>query len=280
MVFKNGVYQMPGIDFLESTSTTFAMVAEVGFPDVIIAVGFVGLTGTVTAHTNNNILSNALALKTYISGGGSETSIYVPGTVVANDGGEGWYHWTTSAADPGTYVESTGQAHEFYVILPAGGDGSQAWLRQTPSVTRRNLELETISQAEAEAGTATTTRTWNSLRVRQAISAGITAIATGAFIKGLYEAEANTNVFTDAEKTKLGNLAEAASAEIAEYSIIGDTLGSGSEVVLQFNTALISSGAMNISNHRYTPTVQGTYYVELEGYVQLYDNPAQSTSPN
>src|SRR5690606_28527812 len=72
----------------------------------------------------------------------------------------------------------------------------------------------TVSQAEAEAGTATTVRGWTSQRVRQNVAAytydkatidskidagGITA----SEIKTLYESNPNTNAFTDADKSKL-----------------------------------------------------------------------------
>lgn len=46
-----------------------------------------------------------------------------------------------------------------------------------------------------------------------AIETGATADQTGAEIKTAYEAEANTNAFTDAEKTKLGNIEDSATAD-------------------------------------------------------------------
>lgn len=72
----------------------------------------------------------------------------------------------------------------------------------------------TVSQAEAEGGSATTARLWTSQRVRQAVAAysyskseveGLIAGGgvTASEIKTLYESNANTNAFTDADKSKL-----------------------------------------------------------------------------
>jgi len=71
---------------------------------------------------------------------------------------------------------------------------------------RSQLELNTVSQAEAEAAVATTTRAWTAERVGQAIVSGINSIVTGGYIASLYEALTNTNKYTDAEKATLAAL--------------------------------------------------------------------------
>jgi hypothetical protein len=71
-----------------------------------------------------------------------------------------------------------------------------------------------ISQVEAEAGTAVTERTFSALRVAQAVAA-LSPPMTNAAVKTAYEANANSNEFSDAEQTKLDNMAAYATAVVA-----------------------------------------------------------------
>jgi hypothetical protein len=85
------------------------------------------------------------------------------------------------------------------VPLTDGGTGSS-----TASAARTALELETVSQVEAEAGVATTTRAWTAERVSQAITAlggGGGGQPTSADWTINTETLAATKTLTDASKT-------------------------------------------------------------------------------
>lgn len=191
LVFKNGELQAPGISAIESTTTTFILNPKAALNDEIVAVGFVGLTGTVTLNDTDLILANHAALRAYV---GDLTIQYCRGAVIDLDSGQGFF-FLDVGKPPATYTDD-----DDTVILPAGGDGSEAWLRETDAEALVRLGIEPIEQAEAEARAATTTRIFTAERVGQAIAAGIAAIVTGTFIKELYEAITNTNAYTDAEK--------------------------------------------------------------------------------
>ena len=68
-----------------------------------------------------------------------------------------------------------------------------------------------VTQAAAELGTATAEKMWSAQRVKQAIVA-LAPNMTDGEIKTAYEANADTNAFTDAEQTKLGAATSAATA--------------------------------------------------------------------
>lgn len=55
---------------------------------------------------------------------GYSQPIYIRGHSAIGDGGQGSFEWVDGAA-PGTYVDDNG-----IIIIPLGGDGSGAWLRQ------------------------------------------------------------------------------------------------------------------------------------------------------
>jgi hypothetical protein len=59
-----------------------------------------------------------------------ETPLYLRGHTTTGDGGEGIFEWIDGAA-PGTYVDNNGT-----IIVPTGGDGSGAWLRQNINVIK------------------------------------------------------------------------------------------------------------------------------------------------
>ena len=74
-----------------------------------------------------------------------------------------------AAADP----------HEGY-LTPAEGDAAYVGLGDARMTDAREWTADTISQAEAEAGTATTRRAFTAQRVRQAIAAWWTGVSTAA----------------------------------------------------------------------------------------------------
>ena len=220
LIFKNGELQAPGVSAIESTSTTFTLSPKTTLNDEIVAVGFVGLTGSVTLTDTDLILANHATLRAYV---GALTIQYCRGTVIDLDGGQGFF-FKDVGQPPATYVDNGDT-----IILPAGGDGSEAWLRETDTEALVRLGIEPIDQAEAEARAATTNRIFTAERVGQAIVVGITAIVTGSFIKTLYEAIANTNAYTDAEKTLVSAL---------PVSTPIDFIGA----VIAFPTAVVPSG--------------------------------------
>lgn len=55
---------------------------------------------------------------------GYDQPIYVRGHSIVGDGGQGTFEWFDGAA-PGTYIDNNGT-----IIVPTGGDGSGAWIRQ------------------------------------------------------------------------------------------------------------------------------------------------------
>jgi microcystin-dependent protein len=79
--------------------------------------------------------------------------------------------------------------------------------------TAYNNQVSVVSQAAAEAGTATTAERWTPQRVSQAIAALETAALSAAAIKTLYESNSNTNEYDDAEQTKLAGIETSATAD-------------------------------------------------------------------
>ncbi len=205
-VFRNGIRLDINDDFLENTTNRFNLVTAATAGEVYTAIGFVGLTGDISYTVPDIFTANHAALRVY---SGAQAIQYVLGGAANLDGKEGWYQFFTGAA-PATYVDDGDR-----IIVPDLGDGSEAWLRQTPALLRTKAGLELISQTEIEAGIATDARAVNALRIKQAIQWNITdtintafveARITGATIKSLYEAEADTNAFDDAAVAVIADL--------------------------------------------------------------------------
>ena len=254
LIFKNGELQAPGVSAIESTSTTFTLSPKATLNDEIVAVGFVGLTGSVTLTDTDLILANHATLRAYV---GALTIQYCRGTVIDLDGGQGFF-FKDVGQPPATYVDNGDT-----IILPAGGDGSEAWLRETDTEALVRLGIEPIDQAEAEARAATTNRIFTAERVGQAIVVGITAIVTGSFIKTLYEAIANTNAYTDVEKT---NVADAVSFG---SNLVG--------AVIAFTTAAVPTGWLQCNGG----AVSRTTYLNLFNLIGItYGNGDGSSTFN
>ncbi len=101
-----------------------------------------------------------------------------------------------------------------WVDLTSQGSGSTN-LSYTPSATNGTVNSSTGTNATVPATDATNAGLLTSAKLTEinnatsklaGIEAGATADQTGAEIKVAYEGEANTNGFTDAEKTKLAGL--------------------------------------------------------------------------
>lgn len=157
-------------------------------------------------------------------------------------------------------------------------DGSTADQTNAEIQTAYNAQVPEATQAEAEAGTSTSTRRFTVERVKQSILA-LSPFKTNAEVKAGYEANANTNAFTDSEESKLSGIEAGATtdqtdAEIetaynnqvplitqAEIEAGTDTNPKRftAERVKQAITALASGDNMSNANL----TFDGTHYVDL-----------------
>lgn len=124
-VYKNGSYLTPATEFVEQTDTTFSLVVAADAGDQIVAVGNVGISGTVDVRDTDIFETNYQALRDYA---GVEDTIYAQGKVTKGDGEEAFFQLQTGAA-PGTYVDDN-----LTTIVPTGGDGSSAWIRSARDV--------------------------------------------------------------------------------------------------------------------------------------------------
>lgn len=119
-IFKNGVYMVPNVDFVEGTTSTFSLIVGASAADVVVAVGYAGITGAADVRDTDIFLANYQALRDYA---GTETTIYVQGTVTAGDNGQAFFQKFTGAV-VGTYVDDG-----IGTIRPTGGDGSIGWTK-------------------------------------------------------------------------------------------------------------------------------------------------------
>lgn len=110
-----------GIDWAETSESTFSLVIPCAAGDVIIAVGYVGITADVDVRDTDIYVNNYQAVRDYA---GSETVLVSKGRTVAGDVRERTLVKVTGAA-PGTYVDDA-----YSAIVPTGGDGSAAWLTE------------------------------------------------------------------------------------------------------------------------------------------------------
>jgi hypothetical protein len=105
------------------------------------------------------------------------------------------------------YILKDGITNSDWVVDSSGGGGAVDSVNAQTGVV--------VLDADDIDDTATTNKFTNAAGISKlaGIEAGATQDQTGAEIKSLYEAESNTNVFTDAEKTKLANIEGAATQD-------------------------------------------------------------------
>lgn len=120
LIFRNGTLLVPNVDVFEDTSTSFHTAVASAAGDILLAVGFVGVSAETPAARDTDIFIGTYALLRDYSG--TETTIYVQGGSAAHDGGEGWFTKITGAVI-GAYVDNGAD-----IILPTGGDGTIAWV--------------------------------------------------------------------------------------------------------------------------------------------------------
>lgn len=133
-VHKNGLLLTPQIDWVEQTSTTFALVQPATANDVLVATAHVAISGNVDVRDTDIFISNYQALRDYT---GTEITIYTQGRVTAADGGEGMFQLLTGFAI-GFFTDNN-----YNILVPTAGDGSSAWL------SKSTLDFNTIDDLEA-----------------------------------------------------------------------------------------------------------------------------------
>lgn len=120
LVYLNGVRLVPGDDYVASNGSTITGLTALSPGDVLTMDAFTRFTLTEERLALVNNIA-ALRLK---SGGPAFDTIWLKCHTTAGDGGHGEFRWEGGAA-PGTYVDNNGT-----IIVPTGGDGSAAWLRE------------------------------------------------------------------------------------------------------------------------------------------------------
>ena len=125
-VHKNGLLLAKGIDWVESTVSTFSLTTPAIAGDKIIALGHVGITGTVDVRDTDIYVANYQAIRDY---SGTEITLYSQGKLALVDGGDNFFQKKTGAA-PGFYVDNN-----YNVIVPTGGDGSTGWVNDKRAFT-------------------------------------------------------------------------------------------------------------------------------------------------
>lgn len=140
-VYKNGLLLKEGVEWTENTATTFSLTVGAVVGDVIIAVGFVGMTANVDVRDTDIFVPDYQAIRDYA---GTEVSLYAQGHTTLGDGGEHFFEKHTGAA-PAFFVDNN-----YNIIVPAGGDGSIAWLCSTkPFVSIANAVKFSLRQGVA-----------------------------------------------------------------------------------------------------------------------------------
>jgi hypothetical protein len=95
----------------------------------------------------------------------------------------GLANYTTARSNIGLTIGTNVQAYDAdlaaIATLTTEAFGRSLLTQADAAAARTTLELETVGQAEAEAGTATTTRAWTAERVKQAIAALSASIGVG-----------------------------------------------------------------------------------------------------
>lgn len=132
LVYKNGAILRPVVDYIETSISSFTLLSPTSLNDQILPYGFIGITGAVSVPLSDLFAASFTAMRQYV---GASTILYVRGNATNGDGGEGYLQLFGGQA-PGFYVDDDQD-----ILVPDGGDGSSAWLRQTPATTRNLLDV-------------------------------------------------------------------------------------------------------------------------------------------
>jgi len=130
-VHKNGLLLTKNVDWVEQTLSTFSLVIPATAGDQIVATGKVGITGTVDVRDTDIFLANYQSFRDYT---GAEITIFAQGELTHGDTGEAFFSFKSGFAI-GTFVDNGST-----ILVPTGGDGSSAWVRDLPY----NVKFENV----------------------------------------------------------------------------------------------------------------------------------------
>ena len=138
-VYKNGVLLNKGSDWVEQTTSTFALTTTQVAGDKITALGHVAITADVDVRDTDIYVTNYQAIRDYA---GTEITLYSQGKTTAGDTGESFFHKKTGAA-PGFYVDDAKT-----ILVPSGGDGSIGWLRANTTAATTHIDKTNVQDLD------------------------------------------------------------------------------------------------------------------------------------
>jgi hypothetical protein len=124
-VHKNGLLLTPGRDWVEQSNSQFQVVVPCVAGDILVAQGWVGITGIVDVRDTDIYVDNYQEIRDYT---GTEVLLYALGEVTRADGGQGFFIFVIGAP-LGFYVDNN-----YDVLVPTGGDGTRAWVRKVQEI--------------------------------------------------------------------------------------------------------------------------------------------------
>lgn len=139
LIFVNGVYQLITKDFTETSTTSFAVTTtELVAGDIVVALGFVGVTAAITGTAANvsyaattlaDILLNHsdLVVTSFTALRALQhiyySFAYLTGAVTSGDGSSGFYWYNasdTTSADNGSSIIVAADGGRWYLLLNSG----------------------------------------------------------------------------------------------------------------------------------------------------------------
>jgi len=119
------------------------------------------------------------------------------------------------------------------IIAPSGGAGTTDLSIENPTSTTLDVASSTGADATVPAATDTNAGLLSAADYSKllGIEAGASADLTGSEIKALYEAEADTNAFTDAAVTKLSGIATGATVNSADSFLLDRANHTGAQAI-------------------------------------------------
>ena len=215
----------------------------------MVITGISGATVTVLGSSRITVIESNSTNRPGVGwrGAWAEDTVYAYNDVIKN-------------ADGFLYIALTGHTSTTDTEPTSGADWEDVWEAflvpeigtAIPDGAVTNAKLANMTQATIKgrasgAGSgAPTDLTATQVRTILNVEDGATADQSGAEIKALYEAEADTNAFTDAEKTKLSCIAESAN-NYSHPNHTGDVTSSGDGATTIANDAVTNAKAANMA---------------------------------